>query len=101
MTVIPGQQDAATFLGGTYNSPQMLFPQINGSPNLPQISSANPLNYQPQSINAPYSNPANSSLLNAIQSGAPNSGSNHAISTSNYSNTPMNNNQSMLAGLFK
>lgn len=101
MTVIPGQQDVATFMGGNYSQPQMTAPQIPGTPNLPQVY--NPTNYAPQSLNSPQANPFNSALLNAIKSGTQNSGSNHVISAGNYGNntgaSPMGASQGIFSGI--
>lgn len=95
MTVLPGQQNVSTFQGGTYNAPQMLSPQIPGQQVLPQIYSPN--GYQSGAINTPQANPFNSSLLNAIGSGAQNSGSNHAISSGGYNNMPAANSMSSMS----
>lgn len=86
MSAWPGQQDISTFLGGGFNNPQILSSQIPGGQTLPQLF--NPQNYQPQTQNSPQSNPFNSALLNAIQSGTQNSGANHTVSSGGYQNNP-------------
>lgn len=104
MTVIPGQQNVSTFLGGGYNSPQPLQAQIPGTSALPQITPPSLANAaqpnQSQSLTSPTSNNFNSLLLQQLAGGATNSGINHSVSGSDLKPSFFPQQSQMMTGMF-